>query len=306
MNRFHIIIIIIALSSLSLYSQEIIDSSSYYPLSQEAFSAISAMFHYDTSISAEASVLEKYETRTYIREKIVITGVRGDRVPGFLAIPKTGKPPYPLVLLFHVMAGSKESWWNPTSFERGLFMVDSLLVSNVAILALDAQYHGERSINSDFLPVDQMYFDKKWYHRYRDGIIETIGDYFKAVDYLASRGNINVNKIGVHGHSMGGQTALIYAALDERVRAVSASVAAHSDPWLFPISPLNLAGYISVPTLIQAGRQDNLVSIDATDLLFSSLRAEVKELAMYESGHRLPETNISRCVGWLVKYLQDK
>jgi cephalosporin-C deacetylase-like acetyl esterase len=81
----------------------------------------------------DVRVLEKYGTRNYVREKIVFTGVRGDRVPCCLAIPKTGSKPYPIVLMFHIGAGSKESWWDPMSFERGQSYTDTLLSLGIAV-----------------------------------------------------------------------------------------------------------------------------------------------------------------------------
>ena len=304
MKYVKLFIVIFGISTLTVLAQDGLDSISFRPLDESALNTVIAFFRYDSTLPLDGRTIEKYESRTYIREKIVFTGVRGDRVPGFLAIPKTGNSPYPLVLLFHVGAGSKESWWNPTSFERGQIVTDSLLSLNIAVLALDAQYHGERSINADFLPIDQMCFDKKWYYRYRDGIIQTIGDYLRAVDYLSERQSIDVNRLGVFGHSMGGGMALIYAALDKRVSAVAAAVGILTDPWMFPLSSINIAGGIKAPTLILAGSQDNLISLNTTDIFFSSIGSEVKELALYDSGHRLPEANISRSVDWFVKYLK--
>jgi len=306
MKYLKICLILIEFNVVTALAQGNVDSAGFRPLNQEAYKAVSAFFKYDQSIPLDGRVLERYETRSYSRDKIVFTGVRGDRVPGFLAIPKTGYPPYPLVLLFHISAGSKESWWSATSFERGLMVTDSLLNLNVAVLALDAQYHGERSGNSDFLPIEQMYFDQKWYYRYREGIIQTIGDYQRALDYVSENHNIDIQRVGVLGYSMGGAMSLIFASVDQRVKVAVAGSAALTDPWLYPISSVNIAQGVKVPTLLLAGNRDILISVEATKSLFSNLNTKVKELERYESGHRLPEENVSRSVNWLFKYLQKK
>jgi predicted esterase len=84
------------------------------------------------------------------------------------------------------------------------------------------------------------------------------------------------------------------------------SVAAYSEPWLFPLTPFNLADGVQAPTLLLAGRMDIIISIDATQKLFSSLKTDVKEMELYDSGHRLPRENINRSVGWLNEYLKKK
>jgi len=289
-------------SSIAL-TQEGIDSSALIPLSQDAFKAVYAMFKSDSGIPLNSRIVERYEMRRYFREKIVFTGSRGDRVSAYLAVPKEGEKPYPLVLQFHVIGGSKESWWNESSFERGQAITDSLLKSGIAVLALDAQYHGERALNNDFMPPQNLYLEEKWYYRFRDGMIQTIGDYGRAIEYLSSREEIDTGRIGVIGHSMGGVMAIIYAAIDKRVKGVVASVSAYTDSWLYPLAPINLAGAIKAPTLVLAARNDNVISLEATDIFFSVLGSEIKQIELYDSGHRLPEENVGKSVEWLIEYL---
>jgi len=306
MNRSMVVLYLSVIFILNSVAQKSIDSTGYRILSPEALRAVTALFSIDHSIPLDAKILEKYETRTYTHEKIVFTGVRGDRVPGYLAIPKIGKGPHPIVFLFHVSAGSKSSWWDEMSFERGQAVTDTLLEMGIAVLALDAQFHGERSMNNDYLPIQQMYIEKKWMNRYRDGIIQTIGDYERAVDYLSTRKEIDIQRIGVLGHSLGGVMAVLFSTVEKRVVSLVASVAAYSDSWLYPLTPFNVAENIKAPTLLLGGKQDIVIAPDAVKKLFSVLKTPIKELEMYDSGHRLPAENISRSVAWLNKYLVKK
>lgn len=307
MPPFNILIVllvsIIFLNLTEVKSQEKPDSTGYESLSPDAFNTVLAFFKYDRTIPLDVRVLERYETRNYVRDKFVLTGVRGDRIPGYIAVPKSGRGPFPIVLLFHVGAGSKESWWDPMSFERGLAYTDSLISCGIALLAIDAQYHGERSMNNDFLSIQQMYFDNKWYYRYRDAIMQTIGDYSRAVDYLEERRDIDLQRIGVLGHSIGGAEACLFAAFDKRVKALVASGAAYDESWLYPIKPINIARGINAAALILGGRIDNIINIENTKKLYLSLGSQVKEIEIYESGHRLPVESVRRSVIWLDKYL---
>jgi dienelactone hydrolase len=304
-KRLYLLNFLLISFSLNTFAQVSKDSSAMIPLCPEALSAVRAMFRADSGIPLNPRIVERYEMRRYFREKIVFTGSRGDRVSAYLGVPKEGEKPYPIVLQFHVVGGSKDSWWTESSFERGQAITDSLLKSGIAVLALDVQYHGERVLNNDFMPPQQLYSDEKWYYKFRDGMVQTIGDYFRAVEYLGSREEIDTSRIGVIGHSMGGVMTIIYASLDKRVKAIVASVAAYTDPWLYPIAPINIAGGIHCPTLVLAARNDNVISLGATDLFFSVLAAEIKQIEIYDSGHRLPEENISRSFQWLAEHLQN-
>lgn len=302
-GHFIIALVVICANVAALAAQDVDPAAAKKPLDSSAFRAVSALFRYDQGIPLDARVLERNENDLYIREKIVFTGVRGERVPGYLALPKNQKGRLPLILLIHAGSGSKEVWWEANSFERGKILTERLLQLGFAVLALDAQLHGERSVNNDYLPVGSMIYDKKWFFRFRDGVIETVGDYFRAIDYLSSRAEIDVTRIGVVGHSMGGIIALIFAALNQNVKVAVGCVAAASEPWLFPVNPINLAQGIKAPTLLLAGRSDEFFSVDSSERLYASLKVKTKKLEFYESGHRLPESNIARAVDWLRQYM---
>ena len=298
-------LIMVCANAAALAAQNVDSTAGIKPLDSSAFRAVTALFRYDKTIPLDARVLDRRETDLYVREKIVFTGVRGARVPGYLAFSKNQKGRRPLILLMHAGSGSKEVWWEADSFERGKILSESLLQLGFAVLALDAQFHGERSANNDYLPVGTMYFDKKWFFRFRDGVIETAGDYFRAIDYLSSRAEVDVTRLGVVGHSMGGVIALIFVALNPNVKSAVGCVAAASEPWLYPVNPINLAQGIQAPTLLLAGRSDEFFGLEASQHLYASLKAKIKKLELFDSGHRLPESNIARTVDWLRQYMAN-
>ena len=287
----------------ALMAQELDPKAGAKSLDPATFRAVSAIFRYDQSIPLEAKVLEQIETGSYVREKIVFTGVRGGRVPCYLAYPKSPKGSLPLILIIHAGGSSKEAWWVADSFERGKLLCEKLLQLGFAILALDGQFHGERSINNDFLPLAPMVYDKKWFFRVRDGIMETVGDYFRAIDYLKSRPEVDITRIGVAGHSMGGVIALLVAALSPDVKAAVGCVAACAYSWMYPATPVNMAQGITAPTLLLAARSDEWFDVDSSQRLLAALKVKNKKLEFYEGGHRLPEDNISRTVDWLRQYM---
>jgi dienelactone hydrolase len=275
------------------------------PLSSDAYRAVVPFFQYDRTIPLDARVVARAETKEFIREKVVFTGGRGDRVPGILAIPKTGTAPYPIVLQIHAGASSKEGWWSDTSFERGTRLTDSLLRTGIAVLALDAQYHGERSVNNDYLSFREMYFDQMWFGRYRDMLVESTRDYLRALDYLMTRPDIDVTRIGVIGHSAGGLVTVYLTALEPRVRAAVACVAALSESWLYPLMPISFAPAIrNGAFLAMAGRADPLISAESIQRFFDQLRGSTKEPVFFDAGHQLPVEYIDRALSWFNQHLK--
>ena len=296
-------ILITCLTAISLYSQESASTVALKPLSAEQFLAVSSLFQYDSAISLDARVLNKKETDWYIREKIVFTGVRGDRVPGYLFIPNNNNPRHPLILLLHAGSASKETWLQSDGLERGKILSDTLLKLGFAIIALDAQYHGERAVNNDYLPIGTMFYNYKWFFRFRDGMIETAGDYFRVVDYLRTRPEIDLSRLGIVGYSMGGVTGFIFAAINQDVKAIVGCVAAVSEPWIYPLTPINMAQEIQAPTLLLAGRSDPFISVDKSERLYNALNAEQKKLEMLDCDHWLPDDYIDRTVNWITNYI---
>ncbi len=88
-------------------------------LSDDAFQAILQFYQYDKEIPLDATVVESSDRENYVREKIVFRGANDYRVPAYLAIPKTGKPPYPCIMQIHGMTLSKEDFWESNSYHRG-------------------------------------------------------------------------------------------------------------------------------------------------------------------------------------------
>ena len=77
-----------------------------------------------------------------------------------------------------------------------------------------------------------------------------------------------------------------------------------SEPWLYPISPTNLAPAVTEPVLLLAGRTDQLISVEDTEALASALAGEV-QLEFYDAGHQLPTSSVQPTIDWLVEALID-
>lgn len=163
----------------------------------------------------------------YVFEKFLIDNEVDGWIPGYLAIPTGVKGKVPVVVGLHGHGSSKDNIFgsDPSTHQN----VMALLVSNgYAVMAIDSYFNGERrgtgpagKAEMQNRSVDQESSQFKinlWFGRSLWGM--QLRDEQIALDYLASRPEIDATRIGVEGMSMGSTRAWWLAALDERVKAV--------------------------------------------------------------------------------------
>lgn len=299
-------LLILLVLAVSAPAQQAETSVSMKPVGEEAFAVMSRFFDYDRSMPLDARTVARQETPEYLREKIVFRSTGDKRVPGYLAIPKNGKAPFPVALLLHGIGSSKESWWQDDSFQTGGLLTKNLLASGIAVLTLDAEYHGERLAYNDFESPTVFTFEKGWMMRARDMIVQTAIDHRRALDYLATRGDIDIARTGMIGYSMGGMIALQLTALDPRIKASVASVSPILKEPGSALAVYNFAPYFkNTPFLLLAGKTDTMnYTVEEAQKLVELVPGSSKEISFYESGHKLPLEWTNRASEWMKKELE--
>lgn len=267
--------------------------------SPEAFTAIRALYEYNSKSPLDVRPLAKDDFPTFTREKFVFTGVQRSRVPAYLAIPKAGSGPFPVVLLIDGIGGGKERWFQTDSWPRGPSVVEAFIAQGIAVLALDAPLHGDRASESDFVIPDD------WLER-RALIMQSIVEHRRALDVLEARGGLDVKRVGVVGLSIGALMAFVLSAVEPRVKAAVAGltpVARTRDPLLGPIAPQTFAAAISTPLLMFAGKRDALGPVDEAKVVFDGIAAKKKHFVAWDTDHRPPPEYAAEVSTWLVKAL---
>ncbi|MFC3199398.1 alpha/beta hydrolase family protein [Parapedobacter deserti] len=267
----------------------------------EAFQVLCQFYDYDASRRLAINVIERIEKADYVREKFSFEGHSG-QVPGYLALPRNRSHPYPIVLLLHGLTGSKENWWEPNTTLGKL--TEQLLASGYAVLTLDAEFHGERSGNNPFeSPVAIL--ENEWFVCFRDMMIQSVIDYRRALDYLATREDVDASKVGMIGNSMGGVMTFILSAVDARIDAAVSCVSPIVDVPYLPTGVLNFAPYISeTPLLMLMGEKDERnYSVPLARQLHNLIACPNKKLVFFDSGHTLPPEWIYIATNWLAKNL---
>jgi dienelactone hydrolase len=285
------------------------DPAPYPRISEEAFKARLPFFNYDPNIPLEGRVVQQWKNDDTLREKIVFRGAQGFLVPGFLEFPASGKKPYPLVLLIHGWSGTKNNWYEPDNYISGNEMREALLGAGYATLALDAATHGERSNEIDYLHVNP-YEDPKAppqrnYFTFAEISIQTVKDYRRALDYLAQREEIDMNRIGLTGYSMGGMDSFYLLSVEPRIKMAVACVPPLLSDEYGPASPIDYSwGVRGKPFLLLAGRQDHLYDPAKMEASYHAyIESPASKLIWYDQGHKLTPIYVPDALAWVKEHL---
>jgi dienelactone hydrolase len=273
-------------------------------IGEEAFKVLTAFYDYDPHIPLEARVVDLQETATSVRRKVVFRSARSFLVPSYLEFPRAGRPPYPCVLLLHGWSGSKDNWWEDGNYISGGEARTALLAKGYAVLALDAQGHGDRIAENDYQVVN-LYNEpgappRKNYFTLRDVIVQTVIDCRRAVDYLATRSDIDMRRIGVYGYSLGGFEALVFTATESRIKASVAC--AVPDSWGEDVV-LTAASYArgvrNRAFCLLMGRQDGANGEARARQLYRQIEGLNTRLILYDAGHQFPVEYVADAIAFI-------
>lgn len=274
------------------------------------------IFGYDKTLPLSPQETPAEETAQYQVFKVTYRSARDQRVPALLILPKNrGETKLPCVILMHGLGGDKRMFQ---------MLWGSLTQAGYALFAIDAQYHGERR------PSDDIPFFGMYPYRARDALIQTVIDLRRGVDYLQTRKEIDPDKIGYLGASMGGIIGSMFAAVDERVKAPVLLVAggdwrilmekstlsvwrdaARNNPKQMEealrvmdvVDPVNWVGRIAPrPVLFINGDADDVVPVDSNKALHNAAN-EPKKIVWYKGGHVPPPTDWLTVIGEVTRWL---
>ncbi|HET9424354.1 MAG TPA: amidohydrolase family protein [Gemmatimonadaceae bacterium] len=259
----------------------------------------STLFTYDARAPLNARTFDRMDSAAFVREKLVFDGWRGSRVPGFVAVPRTFAVRHPVIVLVDGLGGWKERWWQPTSWNRGKVLIDSLLRSGFAVAMVDAPASGERTFENDYQTAETFV---RRPDAWREMGIRNAIELRRLIDYLATRPDIDTSRLGMLGLSHGGMMTFVLAAVEPRVRA---GVAGLTPLQNIPdeLLPDNYAPRIRVPFLMMVGRTDAWYTQAQVDRALASLGTAQKELLWYEVGHRVPESYAADATRWFRTHL---
>jgi dienelactone hydrolase len=174
----------------------------------------------------DVKTLSREDRGDYVLEKFQFDNGAGATVPGYLLLPKNHSAKVPAILYCHLHGGlydlGKDELFM-TMTNRPRLPGPTLASHGYAVLAIDAYCFGERNGHGPGGPDEkgkdgEMTASKfnLWVGRTLWGMI--LRDDLMALDYLASRPEVDASRIGVTGMSMGATRAWWLMALDDRLK----------------------------------------------------------------------------------------
>ena len=280
-----------------------------------------ALFSHNRQTPLNARLISRQDTTISVIERYTISGAKGDTVPLLFVMPKVpAKTRVPLVVLAHGFLGN---------VDQMLFFAQICAKNGYACVIPEIVAHGARQQNGQNLFGGDLDF-------LHDGIVETVGDFRRAIDFAITRPRVDARRIGFVGISLGAILGTMTTALDSRIQ-VFASVVGGGD-WklivpapiraiaerdarenrggqlvrkyrnlLEDVDPKNYASRLAPrPFLMLNGRRDNIIPPAAARVLFNAARRP-KSQKWYDAGHFLPPLEVANLVQkWLDNNLKNR
>ena len=244
-------------------------------------------------------------TNDYDQYRIVIRPPGGDSedIPMLLCLPKSGQPPYPVVVLLHGHGGNKE--WPVSRFSTALAQI------GIASLAYDLPDHGERNTGNG-----TFWDDFNDWERVTAGVTLSVTDGRWAADYLETRSDIDSTKVACMGYSLGSYIGCILTDVEGRINGLVMNVGGtnlEAEDYIkatygMVIWYLYAGGYFPTthapdinprPAWMLNGMHDTVVLPSDSQALYDGLQ-QPKRITWYDSGHSLPTPRATdEAVGYL-------
>jgi eukaryotic-like serine/threonine-protein kinase len=251
----------------------------YRPVPPDAFPALLSHYAYDRRpVSGE--VTHRVETANWVRERITHTGPAGPAL-AYLYLPTSAAPPYQAVLF---IPGS-DVFYGVNVAEATEWLLEPVIRSGRAVFSPVMEGMTERPFPPDATtPAPSSV-------RFRDRMVRHATEMRMGIDYLETRDDIDDSAIAYAGLSWGAGSRLVFAAVDDRFKAViliGGGIDERVQPTLPEASNINFAPYIAAPTLLLNGREDEEHPWLTRALPLWNLLSEPKELVLVPDGGHVP------------------
>jgi predicted esterase len=266
------------------------------PVADEIFAAYRRMYSYDRS-ALEVTVDSIDENSPHWRKETVSfeAAYGNERLSAHLFLPRNAEPPYQPVVWFP----GGDSFLMPAGDALASpYLFDFIPRSGRALVYPVYKGMYERHVPFSFATTNE----------FRDMMIMWSKDLSRTVDYLEGRQDIDSEKLGFYGFSLGASYGTVFTSVDERFKAsilLGGGLLGEPSP---EIDPTNFAPRSRVPTLMVNGRDDFLATYERSQLpLFRLLGApeDEKRHARIEGGH-IPTDRlelIKEVLSWLDRFL---
>lgn len=276
-----------------------------------------------------ARQLGSEERRGYVLERLELDVGGLEAVPALFVRPVGARGPVPALLFHHSHGGDygigKRELVEGREYLASPPWAEAIAAEGWAGLSIDAWVFGERAHTSE----EDTFKAMLWQGRVLWGMM--VHDAVRALDYLVSRPEVDADRIGTLGMSMGSTMAWWLGALDERVRVVvdiccltdfhsllrRGSLGLHGIYYYVPglLRHFTTAGINTLiaprPHLALAGEQDELTPPEGLDAIDHELRSVYGALGVpdrwrlvrYPCGHQETSEGRAEALAFLRRHL---
>jgi formylglycine-generating enzyme required for sulfatase activity/tRNA A-37 threonylcarbamoyl transferase component Bud32/dienelactone hydrolase len=269
------------------------DPKSVVPVSDAEFELYRRFYAYDrTAVDPRVTAVDD-SSPDWRKETVSFTAAYGgERVPAYFFVPKHATPPYQTVVFFPSAYARETS----SSAYLDLATFDFIVKSGRALLYPVYQNTFERRITEPGGP-----------NRTRDIQVQWAKDVFRAVDYLETRKDVDMQRLGYYSQSMGAFFGPIPVSQEPRIKVAvftSAGLRYKAPP---EIQPANFMPRVKVPVLLVDGRDDFAAPLPAQQRFMDLLGTPPadKKHVVLEGGHVPNDFKglIREVLDWYDKYL---
>lgn len=269
---------------------------------------VTSYYEYDRELPLQTKlILYKTEDQSLEIFKVEFQSTHQQKVSGILSYPVTAQQPLPVIILIHGLWDRKEVDY----IERGARLLND---AGFAVLRLDLYNHGQRQLQRfDFS------FDGSTRYQSREMITQSVFDIRRAIDFLGTLDQVDANRIGYMGISLGGIIGTIVTSVDARIKVPVIVLAGGNINLMFGLKawsgqhknylgvmdPINFVDQIAPrPLLMLNAENDEVVPPITSKLLYKKAR-QPKQIIWYPAKHKtIPVLEVyQEGIQWFQKYL---
>ncbi|MEE9491036.1 MAG: SUMF1/EgtB/PvdO family nonheme iron enzyme, partial [Dehalococcoidia bacterium] len=268
-------------------------TTSYKPVDDATFNSFLGYYKYDKK-PLDSEVVETIETEDWTREKVTFASVDRQRIIAYIYLPRRAAKPYQCI---NLMPGG-DIFYTRSASEYAEWLLAAHIKAGRAVMSMAPRGGVERTRTPDYVS------PKGHTVEYRERLVRWVTEYRLGLDYLATRGDIDMDKIAHLGFSWGSfSVGLPLTAVEDRYRSIifiGGGVSPGMRSILPEANPVNFVPRIRPPKLVLHGRYDEVFPFETRALPLYNLLREPKRLEAVEGGHMPPiEIRVPIINNWL-------
>jgi formylglycine-generating enzyme required for sulfatase activity len=252
----------------------------YRPVDPATFRAFLTYYRYDRR-PLDARVVDSAETPGWLRLKVRFMALEDDTALAYLYLPNGAAPPFQTIVYVTSVLPFRGSTV-PADVE---WAIGPCIKAGRAVLAVVFKGMEERGFGPGWTPPEPSSV------RFRDLMVLHATELRRGMDYLETRSDVDRRKLAYVGLSWGAGSRLVFAAVDDRYRAV-VLIGGGIDERVQPTQPqaanFNFAPYIKAPKLLLNGREDEEHPWLTRALPLWNLLQQPKKLVLVEGAGHVP------------------